>query len=84
MLKIRIDRDSPIPPYQQLANQLRDAIAKGRLLPGRRIPSIVEIEQATGLARGTIQKATNLLKEEGLIEFVHGMGLFVADPKDQG
>jgi GntR family transcriptional regulator len=76
---MKIDRDGPVPPYKQLAQILRDRIAAGDIAPGRRIPSVTELEQETGLARDTIQKAVRLLREEGLVETVIGMGVFVVD-----
>lgn len=76
---IKIDRDGPIPPSQQLANHLRELILSGELPAGRRIPSLTELEAETGLARVTIQKATQVLKDEGLVESFPGMGMFVVD-----
>jgi DNA-binding GntR family transcriptional regulator len=74
-----IDREGPVPPYRQIADDLRRKIEDGTIPPGRRIPSIVEMEQEYGVARDTLRKATKLLKEEGLVETVTGMGLFVVD-----
>lgn len=78
-MQINIDRESPIPPSAQLANYLRDQIKRGKIPTGRRIPSLTELEAATGLARETIQKATRKLKDEGLVETVPGMGLYVIE-----
>jgi GntR family transcriptional regulator len=77
-----IDREGPIPPYRQIADDIRRKIEDGTIPPGRRIPSIVEMEQEYGVARDTLRKATRLLKEEGLVETVTGMGLFVVDRGD--
>lgn len=74
-----IDREGPVPPYLQLAAILRQRIVDGDIPPGRRIPSLTELETEFELARDTIQKATRLLREEGLIESVPGMGLFVVE-----
>lgn len=81
---IEIDRESPVPPSHQLAAYLRDQIKSGKIKPGRRIPSLTEIEQASGLGRDAIQKATRKLKAEGLIEHVPGMGLFVVEQPPEG
>lgn len=82
-LRIDIDRDSRVPPYQQLAAALRKQIETGRIQPGRRIPSLVELEQATGLARDTIRKGIAVLKDEGLVETELGLGVFVVEkPSD--
>lgn len=82
-MQINIDRESPIPPSAQLANYLRDQIKRGKIPVGRRIPSLTELEAATGLARETIQKATRKLKDEGLVETVPGMGLYVTERKSE-
>lgn len=72
-----IDRESPVPPYQQVANALRDRIESGQIEAGRRIPSLVELEQEFEVARDTLRKAVQVLKDEGLVETVTGMGTFV-------
>lgn len=72
-----IDREGPVPPYRQIADDIRRQIEDGTIPPGRRIPSTVEMEQAYGVARDTLRKATQVLKDEGLIESVRGMGLYV-------
>ncbi|MFE1358877.1 GntR family transcriptional regulator [Streptomyces harbinensis] len=74
-----IDRDGPVPPYRQIAADLRRRIESGEIPPGRRIPSMVELEQQWGVARDTLRKATQVLKDEGLVETVTGMGIFVVD-----
>ncbi|MFK4801595.1 GntR family transcriptional regulator [Streptomyces sp. MPA0124] len=74
-----IDREGPVPPYRQIANDLRRKIEDGTIPPGRRIPSIVEMEQEYEVARDTLRKATQVLKDEGLVETVKGMGIFVVD-----
>lgn len=74
-----IDRDGPVPPYRQIAAVLRERIESGDIPPGRRIPSLVELEQQYGVARDTLRKAIQVLKDEGLVETVTGMGVFVIE-----
>ncbi|WP_286248232.1 GntR family transcriptional regulator [Streptomyces graminofaciens] len=74
-----IDREGPVPPYRQIADHLRRQIEDGTIPPGRRIPTMVEMEQAYGVARDTLRKATQVLKDEGLVETVRGMGIYVVD-----
>lgn len=74
-----INRDGPVPPYRQLADILRRQIADGELPPGHAIPSLVMLEQEYELARDTIRKAVQLLKDENLVETVPGMGIYVID-----
>lgn len=72
-----IDREGPVPPYKQVANELRRRIEAGQIPPGRRIPSLVELEEEFGVARDTLRKAVQVLKDEQLVETVSGMGIFV-------
>lgn len=77
-----IDREGPVPPYRQIADRLRTRIADGSIPVGRRIPSLVEMEQEYGVARDTLRKAVQVLKNENLVETVNGMGIYViARPK---
>ncbi|WP_322984644.1 GntR family transcriptional regulator [Streptomyces sp. S584] len=77
-----IDREGPVPPYRQIADQLRADIADGSIPIGRRIPSLVELEQTYGVARDTLRKAVQVLKDEGLVETVNGMGIYVTAVPD--
>ncbi|WP_232485719.1 GntR family transcriptional regulator [Streptomyces fildesensis] len=74
-----IDREGPVPPYRQIAAQLRERIVDGSIPVGRRIPSLVEMEQQYGVARDTLRKAVQVLKEEGLVQTVNGMGIYVIE-----
>lgn len=74
-----VDRSSRTPPWRQIADSLRTQIEDGTIPPGSRIPSTVELEQEWEVARETIRKAINSLKEAGLVEGVQGMGIFVAE-----
>ena len=74
---MKIDRGSEIPIHKQIANQLRDSILSGELPAGRRIPSKRDITQELNVAGSTVDKATDILKEEGLIRGSKGLGLFV-------
>jgi DNA-binding GntR family transcriptional regulator len=74
-----VDREGPIPPYRQIADILRGRIKSGDIPPGRRIPSLTELEQEFEVARDTLRKAVQVLKDEGLVETVSGMGIYVRD-----
>lgn len=81
---VTIDPDAITPLYQQLVQILRDRIKDGTYPPGKRMPSRFELEQEFGLAQGTISKALDRLKDEGLIVGITGRGTFVREAeKDQ-
>ncbi|MER7403884.1 GntR family transcriptional regulator [Streptomyces sp. NPDC000070] len=79
-----IDREGPVPPYRQIADILRARIEDGSISTGRRIPSLVELETEFGVARDTLRKAVKVLKDEGLVETVTGMGVYVVGRRAGG
>jgi len=67
--------------YTQVAEQLRDLITRGDLLPGQRLPSEPAMAPLFGVSRTTIREALRILVTDGLVETkrgVHG-GTFVVD-----
>jgi GntR family transcriptional regulator len=72
-----IDREEPDPLYLQLADLLAGQIERGELAPNRPIPSVVQLQQEHGLARGTILHAVRVLVERGLVRIVPGRGTYV-------
>jgi DNA-binding GntR family transcriptional regulator len=74
---VDVDRGSDIPPYQQIAAQLRAAILDGTYPPRSRLPSSEGISQETGVARLTSRKALRTLIDEGLAVMRPGWGTFV-------
>lgn len=77
---MRIDPEGIDAPYLQLANILRERIVSGEIPPGGRLPSLMELEEESGLARNTVRKALDLLKSEGLVVASQGRGMFVKPP----
>ncbi|ROT25619.1 GntR family transcriptional regulator [Micromonospora sp. HM5-17] len=73
---MRLDDDSR-PPYQQLADSLRDGIGRGEFPPGSQLPSIAELAERHQVAKGTVQAALRVLRDSGLVVARHGKGVFV-------
>src|SRR5437868_2356185 len=63
---------------QQLVRGLREAIAKGELRAGERLPSTRALASSLGLARGTVMEAFDQLKAEGYLTGRVGAGTKVA------
>jgi GntR family transcriptional regulator len=63
--------------YRQIAGVLRDAIERGELAPGDRLPSESELMQRFNVAQGTVRNALGLLRGEGLVVAEHGRGVYV-------
>lgn len=73
---ITIDPDSPIPKYKQIINLVTQAVKTGTLKQDEQLPSINEMSESNYLARDTVEKAYNELKERGIIKSVRGKGYF--------
>ena len=70
------------PPYRRLANVIRARIASGELAPGGRVPSAREISRDHGVALATATKVLAVLREDGLVHMVPGVGTLVVDRGD--
>ncbi len=66
--------------YVQLASILRDRIRSGDLPPGRALPSARLLSQQYEVAIGTVKKAIEILRAEGLVRTVIGRGIYVTRP----
>jgi GntR family transcriptional regulator len=73
----RIDLRSAVPAYRQLANIIRAQIESGGLAHDRPVPSETTLVQEYGVARGTVRRAIEVLREEGLVVTVQGRGTYV-------
>jgi len=69
--------DSPMPRYAQLADLLRQRIARGVWASGARLPSLDALTQEFDVARVTVRQAIDLLSREGLVSAQQGRGTFV-------
>lgn len=77
--------DSPVPRYLQLADLMRQRIARGLWPHGHRLPSLEELVAEFGVARVTVRQAIDLLARESLVSPQQGRGTFVtgAPPNDR-
>jgi GntR family transcriptional regulator / MocR family aminotransferase len=73
------DRAGQEPLMSQIAGQLRDALADGRLATGERLPSTRTLAGLLGVSRTVVTAAYAQLFAEGWVEGRHGSGTFVAD-----
>ena len=72
--------DSPVPPYEQLRDQIATMVASGALAPGTRLPSIRQLAADLGLAVGTVGRAFRELEHEGVIVSRGRHGTFTQRP----
>lgn len=76
-----IDKQSPIPIYYQIEEQIKKAIQEGQLKPGDALPSEREMTKKYAISRMTVRQAMNNLVNEGYLYRQKGKGTFVAKPK---
>jgi GntR family transcriptional regulator len=75
---VRIDRETPVPLYHQLAEQLSAAITSGDLQPGDPFENEVAMADRLGLSRPTVRRAIQELVGQGLLLRRRGLGTTVA------
>lgn len=67
-------------PYQELARRLRRTIDEGELSINDRLPSIRELARQHHVTPATAARAVRELIEEGYVNTVPGLGIFVTSP----
>ena len=72
-----IDKESPVPYYQQLKEILRADIEQRDLRPGDRLPGDHELCERYGVSRPVVRQALSELQYEGVLHRVKGRGTFV-------
>jgi GntR family transcriptional regulator len=76
---MRIEPASPVPIFQQIADEIRGAVASGIFRPGDLIPSVRAQALALLVNPNTVQRAYEQLELEGLISSKKGVGMVVSD-----
>jgi GntR family transcriptional regulator len=72
-----LDPTSDRAVFRQIADHLRDAIGRGQLKEGERLPSEAQLIEHYGVARMTVRNAIQVLQAEGMVVAEHGRGVFV-------
>lgn len=73
----QIDRETDVPPFQQIADLLRRAITSRQLASGERLPTETKLAEHFGVARMTVRRAVRELRAEGLLVSAAGRGVAV-------
>ena len=74
---------SDIPVFKQIRNQIVMGISDGRLVPGEKLPTVRALAQEIGINSMTVNKAYQLLKQEGYIVTDRRNGVRVKESIDQ-
>jgi GntR family transcriptional regulator len=84
MLAVKLDRKDPTALHDQVAAQIRRAIAQGEARPGERLPPARDLAAVMGVNTNTVLRALRALREEGLLEFRRGLGIRVSGTPQSG
>ncbi len=75
---INVDASSGLPIYLQIAQQIKTAVAMGRLLPEEPLPSVRQLAVDLAVNPNTVARAYLDLEIEGVIYKRQGAGTFVS------
>ena len=78
MIRIgKVDKGDPLALHEQVAAEIRRAIADGEASPGERLAPAIDIAAVMGVNKNTVIRALHVLRDEGLLDFTRGRGIRV-------
>lgn len=80
---IEIDFNSDEAIYMQLRNQIILGIATSKLTEGEALPSVRQLADNIGINMHTVNKAYNVLKQEGFIQLDRRKGAIISIDVDK-
>lgn len=80
-MEFQCDPTSRVPIYRQLMDQIRQAVARGRLRAGTRLPSVRQLSREIVVNPNTVARAYTELERDGILNTRQGLGVFVAEPQ---
>lgn len=78
---LRVNPHSAAPVYQQIVDQVREAVASGRLRAGERLPTVRQLAADLDVAPGTTARAYQELEQLGVVVTERARGTRVAEPR---
>jgi GntR family transcriptional regulator len=79
-----VDRRETTFLHDQVAADIRRAIAEGEARPGERIPQAKDLAAVLGVNTNTVLRALRILRDEGLLEMGRGRAIVVAGSPEKG
>lgn len=81
-IQFRLDPRSALAPYRQLTDQVREAVANGRLRGGDQLPSVRDVVTQVTINPNTVHRAYRELEHLGIAEGRLGLGTFITQDPD--
>jgi GntR family transcriptional regulator len=78
-----VDKNESVALFEQVAAEIRRAIADGEAVPGERLPSAIDLADVIGVNKNTVTRALHILRDEGLLDFTRGRGIRVVASPNQ-
>ncbi len=82
-MNFSIEKNSTVSIYQQLINQITRKVQNGELPSGKKLPTVRELADQLGIARGTVKHAYEELERKGIITMTRGKGTFIREQARQ-
>jgi len=79
-MQFQCEATARTPIYRQLIEQVREGVARGKLQPGERLPSVRQLSKELVVNPNTIARAYTELERDGVLNTRPGLGVFVAPP----
>jgi GntR family transcriptional regulator len=83
MISVKVDKNDPTDLYEQVAGEIRRAIADGEAKAGERLPPARDLAAVLGVNTNTVLRSLHALRDEGLLEFRRGRGVTVIGTPEQ-
>lgn len=83
MFNVKVSRFESVTLHEQVAAEIRRAIANGEVKPGDRLPPAVDMAAVLGVNKNTVIRALHVLRHEGLLDFTRGRGIQVCGTVDR-
>ncbi len=76
-LEMTVDRNSSVPPHEQIKDRIKLGLALGALRPGDNLPSIRQLNQKLLVGVAVVRRAYRELAQTGVLDLQHGRGVFI-------
>ncbi|WP_067131276.1 GntR family transcriptional regulator [Microtetraspora malaysiensis] len=83
-MNLTLDLDSEVPIYQQIRDRIVEAVARGEAVEGDPLPSTRQLASDFGINFHTVNKAYDLLRQEGVIRVNRKSGAVIRRDPSSG